>query len=105
MSAAIAAHTGAERLVPLAASRLPDWNMRTPRSFPVKGAKPEPRLTLDRSASEMAETSGTQRLVSPASSEPPVCQLGFGKKALTPPPVALGVLPPSLIWFQTISPL
>ena len=52
----------------------------------------------------MAATSGTHRMVSPASTEPPVCQLGFAKTALTPPPLALGSLV-SEISSQTTSPV
>ncbi len=76
--------------------------MRTPTSVAVEGRNPWPTFTLERSPSEMAATSGTQRCGCPASTDPfpPICQEGCVKKLLTPPPLAL----PCPIWFHTCSP-
>src|ERR1700690_2807528 len=101
MIAATAAQTGHERLVP--ARPTGELLMKTSTPTPVlfEGAKFEPTMTSLRSATEIAETSGTHRSIWPARSEPPTCHDGFVKKPLTPPPEAL--LPPE-IWFHTSSP-
>jgi hypothetical protein len=54
------------------------------------------------SATEIAATSGTQRIDCPARTAPPLCHDGLWKIMLTPPPEADSVLAMSL---QTVSPV
>src|ERR1700689_851519 len=102
MRAPTAAQTGVARLVPanpkfcplstVNAMNSPVKTVPLPWGIPPAGA----------SATEIAATSGTQRIDCPARTAPPFCHEGFWKIVLIPPPDADSVLAISL---QVVSPV